>query len=118
MIPSSITDDIEDEGAGGFSVSHCYDHRRDRRVCYTLPIDGAPKLFLKSAPEIILCTCLPFISFRFNFLGREFEQFQAYRTVLSLVVEFLYRQRMDDVADLDDFKICNKYDIDNTGLVC
>ncbi|XP_008440829.1 calmodulin-lysine N-methyltransferase isoform X2 [Cucumis melo] len=74
LIPSSITDDIEDEGAGGFSVSHCYDHRRDRRVCYTLPIDGAPKLFLK--------------------------------------------QRMDDVADLDDFKICNKYDIDNTGLVC
>ncbi|CAK9320753.1 unnamed protein product [Citrullus colocynthis] len=74
LIPSFISDDIGDEGAGGFSVSHCSDHRRDRRVCYTLPIDGASKLFLK--------------------------------------------QRMEDVADLDDFKICNKYDIDNTGLVC
>ncbi|XP_023517689.1 calmodulin-lysine N-methyltransferase [Cucurbita pepo subsp. pepo] len=74
LIPSLITDDIGDEGTDGFSVSRSSDHRRDRRVCYTLPIDGAPKLFLK--------------------------------------------QRMDDVADLDDFKICNKYDIDNTGLVC
>lgn len=34
-------------------------------MCYTLPIDGASKLFLKSAPDNILCTCFPFISFRF-----------------------------------------------------
>lgn len=80
LIPSFISDDIGDEGAGGFSVSHCSDHRRDRRVCYTLPIDGASKLFLKSAPEIVLHTCCPFIYFRFNFLFRECEQFQAHRT--------------------------------------
>ncbi|KAJ9541034.1 hypothetical protein OSB04_027540 [Centaurea solstitialis] len=30
---------------------------------------------------------------------------------------FLY-QRVDNCANLDDFKICNTYDIDNTGLVC
>ena len=50
LIPSLITDDIGDEGTDGFSVSRSSDHRRDRRVCYTLPIDGAPKLFLKSVP--------------------------------------------------------------------
>lgn len=30
---------------------------------------------------------------------------------------FIY-QRVDNCANLDDFKICNAYDIDNTGLVC
>ncbi|KAK1410481.1 hypothetical protein QVD17_37018 [Tagetes erecta] len=30
---------------------------------------------------------------------------------------FLY-QRVDNCANLDDFRICNTYDIDNTGLVC
>ena len=25
---------------------------------------------------------------------------------------------MDDRANLNDFEICNRYDIDNTGLVC
>ncbi|XP_022132654.1 calmodulin-lysine N-methyltransferase isoform X2 [Momordica charantia] len=74
LIPSFISDDIGNEGAAGLILSQGSDRRRDRRLCYTLPIDGAPKLFLK--------------------------------------------QRTDDVADLDDFKICNKYDIDNTGLVC
>lgn len=32
--------------------------------------------------------------------------------------KLLLYQRMDNCADLDDFKICNTYDIDNTGLVC
>lgn len=27
-------------------------------------------------------------------------------------------QRVDDRANLNDFEICNRYDIDNTGLVC
>ncbi|KAI3794282.1 hypothetical protein L1987_36911 [Smallanthus sonchifolius] len=27
-------------------------------------------------------------------------------------------QRVDNCANLDDFRICNTYDIDNTGLVC
>ncbi|KAI7756780.1 hypothetical protein M8C21_014451 [Ambrosia artemisiifolia] len=30
---------------------------------------------------------------------------------------FLF-QRVDNCANLDDFRICNTYDIDNTGLVC
>ncbi|KAD7479206.1 hypothetical protein E3N88_02342 [Mikania micrantha] len=30
---------------------------------------------------------------------------------------FLF-QRVDNSANLDDFRICNTYDIDNTGLVC
>ncbi|PSS00472.1 Calmodulin-lysine N-methyltransferase [Actinidia chinensis var. chinensis] len=47
---------------------------RDVLVCYTLPIDGASKLYL--------------------------------------------HQRVDNRADLNDFKICNGYKIDNTGLVC
>ncbi|GFP93344.1 calmodulin-lysine n-methyltransferase [Phtheirospermum japonicum] len=28
------------------------------------------------------------------------------------------RQRWEDCVDLNDFKVCNRYDIDNTGLVC
>ncbi|KAH1058756.1 hypothetical protein AAZX31_02G045100 [Glycine max] len=47
---------------------------RDARVCYTLPIPGAPQLFLT--------------------------------------------QRVNNRADLSDFEICNRYNIDNTGLVC
>eukprot|EP00257_Ricinus_communis_P021618 XP_015581149.1 calmodulin-lysine N-methyltransferase [Ricinus communis] len=47
---------------------------RDATICYTLPINGSPKLFLT--------------------------------------------QRMDDGADLSDFEISNRYNIDNTGLVC
>jgi len=30
----------------------------------------------------------------------------------------LCRQRVDSRADLGDFEICNRYNIDNTGLVC
>ncbi|XP_047317836.1 calmodulin-lysine N-methyltransferase [Impatiens glandulifera] len=30
----------------------------------------------------------------------------------------LYQRMDDDVPDLQDFEICNKYNIDNTGLVC
>lgn len=30
----------------------------------------------------------------------------------------LCRQRVDEYADLSDFEICNKYNVDNTGLVC
>ncbi|OIT32565.1 PREDICTED: calmodulin-lysine N-methyltransferase isoform X1 [Nicotiana attenuata] len=32
--------------------------------------------------------------------------------------QLLLHQRVDDLADLSDFEVCNKYDIDNTGLVC
>lgn len=28
------------------------------------------------------------------------------------------RQRWEDCVDLNDFEVCNQYDIDNTGLVC
>ncbi|CAN1226930.1 Calmodulin-lysine N-methyltransferase [Linum perenne] len=47
---------------------------RDARICYTLPIDGAPKL--------------------------------------------LVTQRVDSGADLRDFEISNRNNVDTTGLVC
>uniref|UniRef100_A0A2N9ICT9 Calmodulin-lysine N-methyltransferase n=1 Tax=Fagus sylvatica TaxID=28930 RepID=A0A2N9ICT9_FAGSY len=47
---------------------------REARLCYTLPLDEAPTLFLT--------------------------------------------QRVDERADLNDFEICNRYNVDNTGLVC
>lgn len=61
LIPSFISDDIGNEGAAGLILSQGSDRRRDRRLCYTLPIDGAPKLFLKSASEIIVHSCLLFL---------------------------------------------------------
>ncbi|KHN00469.1 Calmodulin-lysine N-methyltransferase [Glycine soja] len=39
------------------------------------------------------------------------------RTSLTLV-STTPRQRVDNRADLSDFEICNRYNIDNTGLVC
>ncbi|OAY57553.1 calmodulin-lysine N-methyltransferase [Manihot esculenta] len=47
---------------------------REACICYTLPINGSPKLFLT--------------------------------------------QRMDGRADLSDFELSNRYNVDNTGLVC
>ncbi|KAL7132071.1 hypothetical protein ABFS83_12G046700 [Erythranthe nasuta] len=32
--------------------------------------------------------------------------------------KLLLRQRWEDCVDLNDFEVCNRYDIDNTGLVC
>ncbi|KAI3446924.1 hypothetical protein Pfo_003589 [Paulownia fortunei] len=29
-----------------------------------------------------------------------------------------HSQRLEDCVDLNDFEVCNRYDIDNTGLVC
>ncbi|CAL8171297.1 unnamed protein product [Prunus armeniaca] len=63
----------------GFNLLPCHlvddpSHSSDVTVCYTLPIDSAPKLYLT--------------------------------------------QRVVDHAELRDFEICNKYNIDNTGLVC
>ncbi|KAJ7944158.1 calmodulin-lysine N-methyltransferase [Quillaja saponaria] len=65
LIPSHVVDQHESKDSN---------HSGDACICYTLPIDGAPKLILT--------------------------------------------QRMDNYAFLGDFKICNRYDIDNTGLVC
>ncbi|KAK6237315.1 hypothetical protein QUC31_002784 [Theobroma cacao] len=70
---------ISRKAAKGFNlipwqVLH-HDHdSRDARLCYTLPVQGSPKLVLT--------------------------------------------QRVDDTADLSDFEMCNRYNIDNTGLVC
>lgn len=33
-------------------------------------------------------------------------------------MEFLCSQRMDGRADLSDFELSNRYNVDNTGLVC
>ncbi|MCD7460270.1 hypothetical protein HAX54_043213 [Datura stramonium] len=32
--------------------------------------------------------------------------------------QLILHQRVDDMAHLNDFEVCNRYDIDNTGLVC
>ncbi|KAK6288199.1 hypothetical protein POUND7_014378 [Theobroma cacao] len=70
---------ISRKAAKGFNLIPCqvlhHDHdSRDARLCYTLPVQGSPKLVLT--------------------------------------------QRVDDTADLSDFEMCNRYNIDNTGLVC
>ncbi|XWS33871.1 hypothetical protein CRYUN_Cryun22dG0120100 [Craigia yunnanensis] len=70
---------ISRKAAKGFNLIPCqllhHDHEsRDARLCYTLPIQGSPKLVLT--------------------------------------------QRVDNNADLSDFEMCNRFNIDNTGLVC
>ncbi|KAI4327742.1 hypothetical protein L6164_020167 [Bauhinia variegata] len=65
LIPSHLLDEPQRENCFG---------SRDARVCYTLPVHGAPQLFLS--------------------------------------------QRVDNHAPLRDFEICNRYNIDNTGLIC
>ncbi|XP_024460778.2 calmodulin-lysine N-methyltransferase isoform X3 [Populus trichocarpa] len=53
---------------------------RDVCICYTLPVDGSPKILVKSG---ILC-----------------------------------RQRVNNGVDLSDFEVSDRYNVDNTGLVC
>uniref|UniRef100_A0A2P2PJC8 Calmodulin-lysine N-methyltransferase n=1 Tax=Rhizophora mucronata TaxID=61149 RepID=A0A2P2PJC8_RHIMU len=63
LIPAHIVDGREDLSS------------RDACLCYTLPIHGAPKLFITQRAE-------------------------------------------NNIADLKDFENSNKYNVDNTGLVC
>uniref|UniRef100_A0A7N0UUA4 Calmodulin-lysine N-methyltransferase n=1 Tax=Kalanchoe fedtschenkoi TaxID=63787 RepID=A0A7N0UUA4_KALFE len=56
------------------SVADVDEKFNDACFCYTLPVEGVPKLYLM--------------------------------------------QRVDVGARLEDFEVCNRYDIDNTGLVC
>ncbi|KAL3844993.1 hypothetical protein ACJIZ3_002396 [Penstemon smallii] len=42
----------------------------------------------------------------------------CYTLPLPNAPKLFLRQRLEDCADLNDFEICNRYDIDNTGLVC
>ncbi|KAF3440305.1 hypothetical protein FNV43_RR18589 [Rhamnella rubrinervis] len=72
LIPCRLVNDHANNDSA--SSSSKPNQSRDATVCYTLPIEGSPKLFLT--------------------------------------------QRMDSLANLSDFEICNQYDIDNTGLVC
>ncbi|XP_059592441.1 calmodulin-lysine N-methyltransferase isoform X3 [Vitis vinifera] len=67
LIPHHLMDGHDEHFSGS-------DRSRDARICYTLPVESASKLYLT--------------------------------------------QRVDDRANLNDFEICNRYDIDNTGLVC
>ncbi|KAH0971101.1 hypothetical protein GBA52_023257 [Prunus armeniaca] len=75
----SALSELREKTKQGFNLLPCHlvddpSHSSDVTVCYTLPIDSAPKLYLT--------------------------------------------QRVVDHAELRDFEICNKYNIDNTGLVC
>ncbi|XP_047168439.1 calmodulin-lysine N-methyltransferase [Vigna umbellata] len=42
----------------------------------------------------------------------------CYTLPISDAPQLFLTQRVDSRADLDDFEICNRYNIDNTGLVC
>ncbi|WVZ24410.1 hypothetical protein V8G54_002954 [Vigna mungo] len=42
----------------------------------------------------------------------------CYTLPISDAPQLFLTQRVDSGADLDDFEICNRYNIDNTGLVC
>ncbi|KAH0691413.1 hypothetical protein KY285_015907 [Solanum tuberosum] len=42
----------------------------------------------------------------------------CYTLPVSNASQLILHQRADDMAHLNDFEVCNRYDIDNTGLVC
>nr|POF10925.1 hypothetical protein CFP56_16041 [Quercus suber] len=76
LIPCQLVEQNDAVAVEETNLSGSDDHPRPReaRLCYTLPIEGAPTLFLT--------------------------------------------QRVYERADLGDFEICNRYNVDNTGLVC
>ncbi|GJW24748.1 calmodulin-lysine N-methyltransferase [Tanacetum coccineum] len=55
-------------------------------------------------------------SFPSLIVAKEAKKLDLCYTLPDLTTFFIY-QRVDNSANLDDFKICNAYDIDNTGLV-
>ncbi|KAK7845463.1 calmodulin-lysine n-methyltransferase [Quercus suber] len=75
LIPCQLVEQNDAVAVEETNLSGSDDHPRPReaRLCYTLPIEGAPTLFLT--------------------------------------------QRVYERADLGDFEICNRYNVDNTGLV-
>ncbi|KAF8406594.1 hypothetical protein HHK36_008682 [Tetracentron sinense] len=74
LISCSLTDGHIEDDSDSLSKIFNSDGTRDARVCYTLPMDGASKLFLI--------------------------------------------QRVESRVDLSDFEISNRYNVDNTGIVC
>ncbi|XP_019446886.1 PREDICTED: calmodulin-lysine N-methyltransferase [Lupinus angustifolius] len=42
----------------------------------------------------------------------------CYTLPIPCTLQLFLKQRVDNHADLSDFEICNRYNIDNTGLVC
>ncbi|KAF1872075.1 hypothetical protein Lal_00012296 [Lupinus albus] len=44
--------------------------------------------------------------------------FVCYTLPIPCALQLFLKQRVDNHADLSDFEICNRYNIDNTGLVC
>ncbi|CAA0821064.1 S-adenosyl-L-methionine-dependent methyltransferases superfamily protein [Striga hermonthica] len=42
----------------------------------------------------------------------------SYSLPLHNAPKLFLRQRWEDCLDLNDYKVCNQYDVDNTGLVC
>ncbi|XP_052195842.1 calmodulin-lysine N-methyltransferase [Diospyros lotus] len=74
LIPCHVMEDVADENSNSQLETDHGSSSRDIRLCYRLPISGAPEIYLY--------------------------------------------QRMDDRAHLNDFEVSNRYNIDNTGLVC
>ncbi|KAJ6990427.1 hypothetical protein NC653_018851 [Populus alba x Populus x berolinensis] len=64
LIPGQVVEDHVNEET----------NYRDVRICYTLPVDGTPKILVK--------------------------------------------QRVNNSVDLSDFEVSDRYNVDNTGLVC
>lgn len=94
------------------------DNTREACVCYTIPVSGSPKLYL---------TLVFFLYLSFDLAFHRTHLKQCYGWFLSSI-DFtipksffpvnLCRQRVDNCSDLNDFEISNRYNIDNTGLVC
>ncbi|KAF6174331.1 hypothetical protein GIB67_040824 [Kingdonia uniflora] len=48
----------------------------------------------------------------------DLDVYVSYTLPLEKDPQLVLRQRVDNKFNLNDFEICNRYDIDNTGLVC
>ncbi|PSS29939.1 Calmodulin-lysine N-methyltransferase [Actinidia chinensis var. chinensis] len=99
---------------------------RDVLVCYTLPIHGAPQLHLHQRVgnradlnDFEICN-----RYKIDNTGLVYIKIDMVVLSSSTLYEnlgdtdFAPIQRVGNRADLNDFEICNRYKIDNTGLVC
>ncbi|MCD7471642.1 hypothetical protein HAX54_012227 [Datura stramonium] len=88
LIPCHLMKDFPEAILGSLSEENQLHGSQNAVFCYTLNVDNAPRLLL----QLMLL---------------------LYYSLVRLLC-----QRMDNLADLSDFEVCNNYDIDNTGLFC
>lgn len=102
--------------------------RRDVCLYYTLPLPNAPKLCLRwvrDGNSLIIVYLLSPVGRTCSLIAHGW-----YLVLLKCCFNYsfvegcvtlatcLCSQRWEDCVDLNDFEVCNQYDIDNTGLVC